>query len=258
MKKGIIVIVVAVLLAAGVLTGCQEQVVRGSGVPATNEYNFSDFTEVEITSAIKFDIIQSGSYNVSITADDNLFDYILVSKQGTTLRIQMKRALYANISMKAEIAMPNLLGLHVSGASRGTVADFNTTEDLDIDLSGASSLELVDMVAGNVDLGASGASQITGDISAADVDIDLSGASSVQLEGSGDDTVIKASGASSAKLAGFEVNNVDVDLSGASSGTINMDGRLDADLSGASNLSYIGEPTMGNINTSGNSTISKR
>ena len=114
------------------------------------------------------------------------------------------------------------------------------------------------MAAGNVDLGASGASQITGDLSAADVNIDLSGASSVQLEGSGDDAVIKASGASSAKLAGFEVNNVDVNLSGASSGTINMDGRLDADLSGASSLSYIGEPTMGNINTSGASTLSKK
>ena len=54
------------------------------------------------------------------------------------------------------------------------------------------------------------------------------------------------------------VNNADVRLSGATSGTVNLNGRLDADLSGASKLSYLGEPTMGNINTSGASTLSKK
>ena len=56
----------------------------------------------------------------------------------------------------------------------------------------------------------------------------------------------------------FPVNDADVEFSGASSGTINLSGRLDADISGASRLYYIGEPTMGNINTSGASSLSKR
>jgi hypothetical protein len=60
------------------------------------------------------------------------------------------------------------------------------------------------------------------------------------------------------KLAGFTVNNADVSLSGASNGTVNLSGKLDANLSGASKLEYIGEPTMGAINTSGASTISKK
>ena len=258
MKKAIIVILVAVLLASGLVVGCQPGVVKGSGNLATNEYNFSDFTKVEISSAIKFEIKQSSSYGVSVTADDNLFDYIQVSKQGTILRIEMTRALYANISMRAEITMPQLLGLSLVGAVRGTASGFDSTEKFDVGVSGASSLDLVDISAGNVDFAISGASQVTGDLTAADVKFDLSGASTVQLEGSADDAVIEASGASSGKLAGFEINNVNVKLSGASSGTINLDGRLDADLSGASNLSYLGEPTMGDIKTAGNSTISKK
>ena len=56
---------------------------------------------------------------------------------------------------------------------------------------------------------------------------------------------------------GFPVHNADVKLSGASQATVNLDGRLDADLSGASHLEYIGEPTMGVMTTSGASTVSR-
>jgi hypothetical protein len=78
------------------------------------------------------------------------------------------------------------------------------------------------------------------------------------LEGSADDMVADISGASSFKLDDFIVNNADIDFSGASSGTVNLNGRLDANLSGASRLWYIGEPTSTDINTSGGSTVSKK
>jgi len=66
------------------------------------------------------------------------------------------------------------------------------------------------------------------------------------------------SGASHFNLDDFIANNADVNFSGASRGTVNLNGRLDANLSGASRLWYIGEPTMGDINTSGASAISRK
>ena len=125
-------------------------------------------------------------------------------------------------------------------------------------MSGASSLDLVEMSAGDIDFEISGASRVTGDIIASDADFEVSGAGTVQLQGSANDIVIDVSGASRAELAAFPVNNADVKLSGASRGTVNMDGRLDVNLSGASKLSYIGEPRMGTFNTSGASTLSKK
>jgi hypothetical protein len=59
-------------------------------------------------------------------------------------------------------------------------------------------------------------------------------------------------------LTDFPVNDADINLSGASRATINLDGKLDAELSGASNLEYIGDPTMGDINIAGASTINKK
>jgi hypothetical protein len=139
------------------------------------------------------------------------------------------------------------------------VSGFSSTENLDIGVSGASSLDLVEMSAGDIRFAVSGASKASGDITASgDAQLNLSGASSVQLQGSASDVVIDASGASRVELDNFPVNNADVTLSGASGATVNLDGRLDADLSGASKLSYIGEPTMGDIHTSGGSAVSKK
>jgi hypothetical protein len=238
MNKVIVGVLVVVLLASGLLIGCGG-VLTGSGNVETKEYTFSDFNEVEISSAFEFDISQSGSYSINITADDNVFDKIEVTKEGDTLKIGLRTFTgLGPVTLKAEVTMPELYGLSVSGASHGTVSDFSSTEDLDLTVSGAS--------------------KVTGDITTGDVDFNVSGASTVQLEGSANNIAADVSGASRLNLGGFAVNNADITFSGASNGTVNVSGKLDANLSGASNLKYIGEPTMGDINTSGASTLNKK
>ena len=114
------------------------------------------------------------------------------------------------------------------------------------------------MKTGNTNFMLSGASKASGSIEMADGRFDLSGASSLELEGSANDIDIEASGASHVQLSNFSIVNVEINLSGASDATINARGRLEGDLSGASKLSYMGNPTLGNISTSGSSTISQR
>lgn len=264
MKKKVVLMVLVMLTACGLLAGCQElvgcreRVVRGSGHLATNEYNFEGFTRVEVDSPVRFEITQSGNYGVEVTADDNMFDYIHVDQVGDTLTIQKERAIYANTTVLAVIRMPQLVGLNISGATRGTVSGFDSKENLNIMVSRASFLDLMDISAGNSYFHISRASQVTGEVDAANVEFYLDEACTVQLDGSADDIIVKAYGASNADLAGLEINNASVILGGASTAILNLDGRLDANLDGASNLKYIGEPTMGSIDTSGNSTVSRR
>jgi hypothetical protein len=243
MKKTIIIIVlvaaVAVLCTLLILNlGGWPGGLIGSGNLETEEYAFTNFTKVEISTAFEFEIQQSNSYNISVTADDNVMDYVQVSQDGQTLKIGLGTVTwFGPKTLRASVTMPQLRGLTVSGASHGDIYDFSSTEDLDITVSGAS--------------------RVNGDITAGNAEFDISGASTIQLEGSANDMVAGVSGASRCNLGSFPVNNADVNFSGASSGTINLDGRLDADLSGASRLWYIGEPTMGTINTSGASSLSK-
>ena len=259
MKKSIVAVLVVALLASGLLVGCQGGVVKGSGKLKTETFNFSDFARVDVSSAFEVEIAQSGSYSISITADDNLFEYIQVTKEGETLKIGLKTlTTLGPATLEAKVTMPKLRGLDLSGATRGTVSGFSSTENLDIDVSGASSVELADVSAGDIKFDVSGASKATGDITASDADFDVSGASTLQLEGSAKDIIVEAGGASRVKLSGFTVNNANINLSGASTGTVNLDGRLDANLSGASKLEYIGEPTLGTMNITGASTLNKK
>ena len=231
-------VVVAAICTSLILWGWPG-VLIGSGNLETEEYTFANFTRVEISSAFEFQIRQSSSYGINVTADDNVIDHVQISQDGQTLKIRVGGVpSFRRVTLKASVTMPQLGGLTVSGASHGTVSDFNSTEAVSIAVSGAS--------------------RVTGDITAGNVEFDISGASTIQLEGSANDMVASLSGASRFNLDDFTVNNADVNFSGASSGTVNLDGRLDADLSGASRLWYIGAPTMGDINTSGASTLSKK
>ena len=88
--------------------------------------------------------------------------------------------------------------------------------------------------------------------------LSLSGGSGVTIKGEANDLTIDASGGSQLELSSFLVNNANINLSGGSQGTIKLDGTLDANLSGGSHLWYIGNPTKGDINISGGSTIEKK
>lgn len=258
MKKAVM-LMVAVLLLSCLAAGCYGAI-RGSGNLETREFNHSNFTRIEVGTAFEVEVVRSDSFSISITMDDNLFDYLNVSKSGETLEIRLKSGYgYISHTAIAEITMPELRKLDFSGATDGTVSGFSSAQDLAVGLSGASSLDMVDMAAGDVDFGLSGASHLTGGMTAdGDVRFDISGASSVILSGSADDLDADVSGASRLALDDFPVNNASIELSGASNGTVNLDGTLNADLSGASHLYYIGEPTLGELKTSGASSISKK
>ena len=129
---------------------------------------------------------------------------------------------------------------------------------LDITVSGASSIKLVKISAGDVTFDVSGASGVTGDIEAKNMELEVSGASTTQLEGLAESLAADVSGASNLELADLKVDNADVILSGASNATINLDGRLDAELSGASTLEYIGEPALGIMDITGASKLQKK
>lgn len=234
--------------------------VVGSGSLDTQEKDFSDFTAIDVRNAFDVEITKSSSYSISITADDNLFDYIEVSKTGDTLTIGLEWGYnYQSVTLRAEITMPELYELEFSGATHGTIVGFSSSHEFALVLSGASSLHMGDISVGDVEADISGASYLNGNLTAnGDATFVVSGASTIELVGEADDLVATVSGASHLEMSEFPVHNAIINLSGASHSTVNLDGRLDAVVSGASHLLYIGNPTMGDITTSDVSTVGEK
>lgn len=216
------------------------QTVTGSGKLVTLEQPNQGFSRVEFSHAFQADVTQGESYSIVITVDDNLERYLQVSQTGDTLKIGFQPGLLSlrNATMRARLTMPELTGIVGSGATQIRIDGFESSKDLRVEVSGASTLR------GNIDAG--------------NLRAEVSGASRLELTGQGQDGRINVSGASQANLANFRMQNVDAQASGASRAEVYASGRLDAEASGASTVLYSGDPTLGRTNTSGASTIRAR
>lgn len=261
-KMALSVLVFAATVSILTVAGCDNGglgSITGSGELETRIFEYSDFSRLEVGGSFEVSVARADSYSISITADDNLFPYIEVQKSGDTLKIGLKGLRsYRNTTERATVSMPDLRGLNISGASKGKVSSFSSSHSLSFEASGASNLTLDDLKAGNTEFAISGASRVSGSITMSDSKLNLSGAGQIELEGSAANVSIEASGASGAMLDGLSVVNASANLSGASNATVNISGRLDVDLSGASKFYYLDNPTLGKINVSGGSSISRK
>jgi len=271
---------------------------ENAGALTTKQYDFAGFNSVEIGSAFTVDISQADNYSVEITSTENVIKYIRVVKEGNTLKIGLQGLHFfsGNSVLEAGITMPELVGLDMSGATKGTVEGFRSVQDLKARVSGASSLDLdsesgsftcdisgssavsaqvksttaaitqsgassvtMDMETGNFLCALSGASKATGSLKATSTTIGLDGGSDVRLTGSGGNAKITGSGSSDAALKGFSCGDADVDLSGASHADLDVSGLLNVSLGGSSVLTYGGNPRMGSrMDITGGSKIELR
>jgi hypothetical protein len=195
-------------------------VIVGSGNQVTENRQFSDFSSVSVSSGFAFVVTESDSYSVKTITDDNIQNYVQVSKSGDTLSVGLKPGYGISTStLRVEIAMPSLNRLELSGGVHGSAEGFVSTNNFEIDASGGSV---------------------------------------VQIQGKANDLIVNGSGGSQLNLSDFSVRNAYVNLSGGTQAEISPSGRIDANLSGGSQLYYSGNPTLGNINSSGGATIQKR
>jgi len=251
-------LVTASLLA--VFTGCRSvtQAIIGSGNLITQEMDATDFTKLEIGHVFQAKVTRADSFFISITVDDNLLEYVTVRKSGNTLRIYLEGGYaYIGTTKMVEITMPKVERLSLSGASRVEVSGFRSSDRLELEASGVSSLDIDDLKAGDTVFEISGGSHVSGGIEISEGSFNVSGASSIDLEGYASDISIEVSGASHANLANFSVSNATVKISAASVVTVNASGTVDGNVSGASRLTYLGNPAL-TIEMSGDSTVDNK
>ncbi len=190
--------------------------VVGSGNVVTQDRQFSGFSSVGVSSGFEFVITQSSTYRIRTITDDNIQDYIQISQTDSTLSIGLKPGYGITTStLRVEISMPSLNQLELSGGAHGRATGFVSTgsfvleasggstvqmagqaNDLTIDGSGGSQLDLSDFAVGNANVNLSGGA--TADINAdGTINANLSGGSRLYYSGNPVLGSINVSGGSS-------------------------------------------------------------
>jgi CheY-like chemotaxis protein len=225
-----------------------------------DEYYYSDFNAVRVSGAFRIEVNRAESYRVSLVADDPY--HVQIDKEGDTLRIGRRGFDWMfplHRQPEVKIFMPDLRRFILTGASTGKITGFQSNNDLVVELSGASRMEMLNIAAASVQIKSHGASILTGDLKAAnETRIELLGAGRIDLSGSSRSMNLNATGASRAELEKFHLEGAYVKLMGASRATVFIDGRLNVSLAGASNLYWVGNPAMGDIEIIGASNIRRK
>jgi len=190
--------------------------VKGSGNVVKENRGVSDFTEIDVSNAIQVEIVAQKDFSVEVEADDNILPLITTEIRGNVLRIKSEKSYNAKTPVIVRVSAPNIEDLDVSGASKVNLTNLNneslqihssgaskinvegTTVTLEIETSGASKIEAENLKAENVSVDASGASKINVAVSN-DLKVDASGASNINYTGTPKNFEKKTSGASNVK-----------------------------------------------------------
>lgn len=218
--------------------------VRASDSSATRVLEIGDFESIDVSHA--FEIVfspQVAEGTAELTAPVNLFDCIgsEVDDDGC-LNVEYIR----NVRLGSGIANPVLRlssaekfsSIDMTGATKVSSEDTLRLEDLEIEVSGASGIELALM--------------------ADKLYIRTSGASGAVLEGSCKELGIKVSGASKTDAQSLKADYCDVECSGASKISVWCGKEIVLDCSGASKIDIYGPGVIAKQSVSGASSISKK
>lgn len=199
-------------------------------------FNVSNFDKLDLGSAFTIHVSHGSGYKVTASGRSSDLEDLEAKVSGGKLQVRYKDRLGNRNRQRVtvNITMPELSSVEFSGASRSDVTGFRNVKELGVSISGASSS--------------------TVEVDAERVMIDLSGASSVTLTGQAKRLQGDVSGATTLKAYDLKVASATVDISGASSARMHVTDKLDAQASGASNLTYRGSASL-RSNTSGASSI---
>ena len=256
------VLLAAFVLAAGLAAGCSNSslpdVVSPSGEPVTKEFDFSGFTTVKLDGGVVAAVYQADTYGAAATLDASLTEYLVADVQGDTLHIGLKPGKnYLGATFRVTVTLPQMEALEVSGGSKVRVYGFSSDAPLSLTLTQGSYIGLSGVKAGEVTADVSGASGLSGDLSAATLTGTVAASSRLGVTGAAPTATLDGSGGSNIDLVTYTIGDLSVKLSGGSRGTVVVTGTLDADVSGGSRLEYGGSPTLGDVQTSGGSQVKR-
>lgn len=204
MKKIICMTLTAVLLSScfSVNTNYKggKNNIKGEGPVITKSLDLKGFDSIVINGQADVVFTQAESFEVTLTTQENIFDYIDYHVDGNTLILETKE----KVGIRAErydvsIQAPSLESLTVNGASDFEIKKLQTEKDLIVEVNGAGDLSFNDITCRDLTIVTNGASDIGASITVKSVKIEVNGAGDVRVGGM-------------AETASFEVNGAgDID-----------------------------------------------
>lgn len=250
------------------------------------DYKVTAFNSLDVSGVFNVTLTKGNTCSVSITTEEEIVPYLRIRVEGQELKlgfveggvpksIQKK---FKNYTVKAQVTMPMIKGLEMSGVTNFRTTDNFETSFFELDMSGVSKVEFATLTCATFSADMSGVASLYADLVTEDVTWEISGASNatvnylqkdvtfaeVEISGSSSLTVegkvvrcdLSVSGAAKYEGARCKVETMRVDISGAAKADVMVTGTLQPEVSGAAKLRYTGGCSIKNLDVSGAGKIS--
>lgn len=214
------------VVVGGLLSACAFGVVVGSGRSTTETRQVSDFHAVNFAFIGDLNITQGNQEALTISGDDNILALIRSEVSNGVLRIDAGAANIGQtiVPLRYELMVRNLDEVKLSGLGNIKIGALQSDE-LTLNLSGAGSLT-IDELAGN------------------ELAVHMSGLGNANLTGEVNRQTVTVSGAGAYYARELRSQAAKVTISGLGNAEVWAVETLDAMISGAGNISYVGSPQV--------------
>lgn len=238
MKKNIIII--STLFLGIFFQACINETIKPSSVITTKEYDFSNFTSLDVSNDFKVYVsFSDDEEKVSIEVNENLLEHVVVELNNSNLEIRLKN----NLNIRGN----ETLNAYVTTSA---IADFQASGDAEIYLNNK-------LISDNTSIKLSGDSRFDGILETTNLDANIKGDSYLKLVGFTDNLDINLSGDSKIERYGFSVKSLKIDLKGDSEGYLTVTESIDIKATGDSKFHYKGDATIVREDLSGDSKLVK-
>ena len=244
MNKTTVISVFCFLLTTSLFFGQNwiGQKIKGNGNIKIENRTTPTYDIIKMQGTFDVDLIAGIEGNITVTADENLMQFIKLVVENGVLKIyeEKGKSLHACNGNKILITVPfdKIVEFSLSGSGNVKANNVINTEKFVAILSGSGDI-ILDMVA-------------------TEIDAKISGSGNIILSGKANNLTAKISGSGDVRASELVAVNADVSISG--SGNINIDctDNLSAKISGSGNIYYKNEPKNKDAKVSGSGTIKMR
>ncbi|WP_299989868.1 head GIN domain-containing protein [uncultured Pontibacter sp.] len=228
-------LIMAFVLTSLTATAQNRRNLKGEGEPVSQNRTVSGFKGINVSGGFAVEVTQSGNEGVRIEAQENLLNSIRTEVKNGVLHIYTSDNISTTKGLKAYVSIKELNMIDISGGVKVMGNSTFKSDAFSMDLSGGSKVILA-LNTKKLTANMSGASKVELSGRADEMRMDMSGASKVDAsELEAKNVNIEASGASNVKV--FAQNKLNVNASGATKVAYKGDPSVSSNVSAAAKIS---------------------
>jgi hypothetical protein len=199
--------------------------VTGRGQSVDKKVNVSDFKSIDVSSGFDLILVQGNNESLTLTIQENLFEYVTARVEAGTLKIYTRNNLRPTQPMKARITFKDINSLRVSGGGDIYGETPLNVESLDVNISGGGDFVSV-INSGDLKYNLSGGGDTEIEGKAASYSINISGGGDLKSKVNAERISCRIVGGGDLLLRNeAKANSADIEISGG--GDVDM--KINAD-----------------------------